>query len=55
VTAESAVPIEGTGDATAAPALVQLQAAVAAPRIITLVDNHRGLIASRTKAGRNQR
>jgi len=55
VTAESAVPIEGTRHAAAAPALVQLQAAVAAPRIITLVDDHRRLIAARTKAGRNQR
>jgi len=55
VTAESAVPIERTRDAAAATALVQLQPAVPAPRIITLVDNHRGLIATRTKAGRNQR
>ncbi|HEY8854317.1 MAG TPA: hypothetical protein VIN12_03470 [Candidatus Dormibacteraeota bacterium] len=55
MTAESTVPIERTGHASAAPALMQLQAAVPAPRVLALVDDHRGLIASRTKAGRNQR
>lgn len=55
VTAEAAIPVEWTGHSSTAPALVQLQAAVAAPRIVPLVDHHGGLIAARTKAGRNQR
>jgi hypothetical protein len=55
VSAEPAIPVEWTGDPSTAPTLVQLQAAVAAPRIITLVADHRGLIATGTKAGRNQR
>jgi len=53
--AESAVPVERTRDAAAAPTLVQLQAAVPAPRIITLVADHRRLIATGTKARRNER
>ena len=55
VTTESAVPVEGTGHASAASALVQLQAAVTASRILPRVDKHGGLITPRTEAGRDKR
>jgi hypothetical protein len=55
VTAEAAIPVKWTGDAAAASALVQLQAAVAAPRILALVADHRGLVAPWTQAGRDER
>jgi len=55
VAAESTETVEGAGHASAAAALMELQAAVGAPRVLTLVDHHRGLIAPRTKAGRYER
>jgi hypothetical protein len=55
VAAETAVPVEWTCHAAAAAALVQLQAAVAAPRILARVADHRGLVAARTQAGRDKR
>jgi molybdopterin synthase sulfur carrier subunit len=56
VPAESAKAIEGPGDAPAVVALMQLQAAVGAARLVVAVDHHhRRLIAARTEAGRNQR
>jgi hypothetical protein len=55
VAAKPAVPIEWPGHTSTAPTLMQLQAAVAASRILSLIADHRWLVAPRAEAGRNQR
>ncbi len=55
VAAEAAVAVERTGDSAAAPALVELEAAMSAARLVGAVDDHRRLVAPRTKAGSNER
>jgi hypothetical protein len=51
VAAEAAVAVEWTRDSAAAPALVELEAAVRAARLIGMVDDHGRLVAARTQAG----
>ena len=50
VAAETAVAVEWAGDSTAAPALVELKAAVRAARFVGVVEQHGRLVAARTKA-----
>src|SRR5450759_227651 len=50
VPAEAAVAIERARDSPAAPALVQLQAAVGAARLLREVEQHGRLIAARAQA-----
>ena len=49
VAAESAKPVERSGDSPAAPALVELQAAVRAARLLRVVEDHGRLVASRAQ------
>jgi hypothetical protein len=49
VPAEAAVPVERTGDAPAAAALVELEAAVCATRFLGMVEHHGRLVTARTK------
>src|SRR5258708_7061670 len=51
VAAEAAVAVEWSGDSAAAPALVELEAAMRAARLVGVVDDHRRLVAARTQAG----
>src|SRR2546430_13825677 len=53
--AEPAEAVERTRDATASRALMQLQPAVGAASLLRMVENHRGLVASRTQARRDER
>ena len=55
VPAETAVPIERTSDSPAAAALVELEAAVCAPRLLGVVEDHGRLVTARTKAWRDKR
>ena len=55
VTAEAAVAIERSGDAAAPAALVKLQAAVSAARLVCVIEDHRGLVAPRTQARSDER
>jgi hypothetical protein len=50
VTAESAEAVEWTRDPAAAPALVELKAAMRATRLVCVVEHHGRLIAARTQA-----
>jgi hypothetical protein len=54
VSAETAEAIEGPSDAAAVSTLVKLKPAVAAASILGMIHDHGRLIASRTKARRNQ-
>jgi hypothetical protein len=55
VTAETAVTIEGPGNAAAVPALVKLQGAMRAAGLLLVIEHHRGLVTARTQAGRDKR
>jgi len=55
VPAESAKPVEGSGHASAVSALVQLKAAVPAPRVLPLVHDHGRLITAWTQARGDKR
>ena len=57
VAAEPAVTVEWPSHAATVPALMQLEAAVAAASILRVIDHHHHgrLITPRTEAGRNQR
>jgi hypothetical protein len=50
VAAEAAVTVKWPSDSAAAAALVQLEPAVATPRLLGMVEHHRRLIAAWTKA-----
>src|SRR5260370_18895046 len=50
VAAEPAETVERSSDAAAVSALVQLQAAVRAPRLLGMVEDHRRLVAPRAQA-----
>jgi len=52
--AESAVPVERTRDAAAPAALMQLQAAVGAARLLGVVQHHGRLVAARAQAWRDE-
>src|SRR2546430_6193783 len=52
--AEPAVAVERTGDTSAVRALMNLQAAVGATRLLGVVEHHRRLVAPRTQARRDQ-
>jgi hypothetical protein len=55
VPAEAAETVEGPGDAAAVPALMQLQPAVRAARLLGMVEDHGRLVASRAEARSNER
>jgi hypothetical protein len=55
VAAEAAVAVEWPGDSTAAAALVELEAAVGAARLLGVVHHHGRLVAARTQARGDKR
>src|SRR5260370_24288841 len=55
VPAETAVTVEGPGDAAAPRTLVQLQTAVRAATLLGVVEHHRRLVAARAQAWRDKR
>jgi hypothetical protein len=50
VAAEAAVPVERARDSAAVPALMELQAAVRAARLVGVVEHHGRLVAARAQA-----
>ena len=50
VAAEPAVTVEGARDSSTVPALMKLQAAMCAARLVGVVEYHRRLVAARTEA-----
>jgi hypothetical protein len=55
VAAEAAVTVKRSSDASTVSALMQLEAAVGASRVIDrVVEDHRRLVASRAKARRDK-
>jgi hypothetical protein len=55
VPAEAAVPVERTRDAPAAAALMELEAAVCAARLLGMVEHHGRLVTARTETRRDKR